>query len=165
MQIDYQISEDDFVAAANLADRKRSVLSAIRYFKLHFFLALTLVLILIAVFVTHEYTIAYALLAWMILLLLLGRLRVSIYRRRIRKNPNSHLLRSLDIDGESLYFKTADSEGRAAWQAFSKVAEDDRVFVLFQRGDRLYIPIPKRELTPAQIPELRALFETHLPHK
>jgi hypothetical protein len=36
---------------------------------------------------------------------------------------------------------------------------------LIQQGNLLFVPIPKRQLTPAQADEVRSVFETYLPRK
>ena len=51
------------------------------------------------------------------------------------------------------------------WRVWGSFVEDAKSFVLVQRRSSIFMPIPKRELTPDQINELRALFETHLPNK
>jgi hypothetical protein len=73
--------------------------------------------------------------------------------------------RTLEIDNTSLHFTSASSDGRTSWQAYIKFAESNETFILFQQGNQIFIPIPKRELSPPQIDELRSLFETHLPRK
>ena len=52
-----------------------------------------------------------------------------------------------------------------SYSFYSKFAEDDHSFVLVNQGGNGFSFIPKRELSSAQITELRSHFETHLPRK
>ncbi|MGI4828682.1 MAG: YcxB family protein [Janthinobacterium lividum] len=42
---------------------------------------------------------------------------------------------------------------------YTEFAENAKTFVLFQKGSQLFIPIPKRDLNPLQIEELRMLMK------
>jgi hypothetical protein len=64
-----------------------------------------------------------------------------------------------------LSFKTETSDSRVPWNSYTKFAEDEKTFILFQQGNQIFIPIPKRELSSSQIDELRSIFEFHLPRK
>jgi len=76
-----------------------------------------------------------------------------------------HGRRSIDADSDGLHFSSDSSDGHTNWQTYIKYAENDRAFLLFQQGNQIVAPIPKRELAPAQIDELRALFEAHITRK
>src|SRR5579871_1394260 len=165
MQIQYQISEDDYVSAGKLAMRKRSKLAA---YQLYFWSALGVLIIaagVIAAIGKSSFSGMLPVLLWGSILLLLPLLWGYQFRRVYRKAPLLRDPRTLDIDDNALHFATANSEGRTTWEAYIKFAENESVFILFQQGNQIFVPIPKRELAPVQIPEPRSLFETHLPRK
>lgn len=66
------------------------------------------------------------------------------FRRVYRKAPLLRDRRTLDVDDQALRFKTANSEGRAPWEAYIKFAENKDTFILFQQGNQIFIHIPKR---------------------
>jgi hypothetical protein len=81
---------------------------------------------------------------------------------QFRSSPNLHGLQQLDASESGIQLKTSESETRSTWKAYSKFAENSRVFVLFYPGDRTFVPIPKSALNSAQVTELRSLFKASL---
>lgn len=166
MHIDYQISENDFVVAANLAMRKRSWLAL---FTLYLLPCIGAILVATATVTL----IAGTTLSSVLSLLLLGLFWICLptvfypfqFRRSYRKTPLLRERRSLDLDQDSLRFSSETSDSRTSWRTYTKFAENARTFILFQQGNQVFIPISKRELTESQITELRSLLEAHLPRK
>jgi hypothetical protein len=165
MRIEYQISEDDFVSAAKLAMRKRSAFAG---YRIYIWPVLGAVLILfgaVAAIGKRDVSGLWPVMLWGSILLALPMLWAFQFRRVYRKSPMLQGRRTLEIDDTSLHFTSANSDGRTNWQAYIKFAESNETFILFQQGNQIFIPIPKRELSQSQITELRSLFETHLPVK
>jgi hypothetical protein len=69
----------------------------------------------------------------------------------------------VDLDETGIHYISPSGETRMEWKVFGSFAEDTSSFVLVQRGSTIFMPIPKRELSPPQIIELRTLLQTHLP--
>jgi len=82
-----------------------------------------------------------------------------------RKMAQLHGSYRVDLNETGIHYIAPAGESRVEWRAWSTFAEDASTFVLVQRGGGMFMPIPKRELTPTQITDLRSLFETHLPTK
>jgi hypothetical protein len=168
MYIEYQITEDDFASAGQLAVQTKSKFAAGQRYILVVLGAFLIVCGAIAAVSRHALSGLWAGLLW-------GSLLLSIavfygfygyqFRRVYRKAPLLRERRSLDIDDRTLQFKTETSEGRTTWDAYIKFAENKDTFILFQQGNQIFVPIPKRELSPPQIDELRALLAAHLPRK
>ena len=87
------------------------------------------------------------------------------FRRTYRKMPLFLERRSAEINDASVVFHSPSVNSETTWNAYSKFAEDPSNFVLYMQGNRMFVPIPKRELSPADIDELRALFRINLPRK
>jgi hypothetical protein len=169
MQIEYQITEDDFESAAWLALRKGAIPGTFQFYYGLAFIALWIFLCLAPVLATPNIrsfvdsllfaSFGFAILSWR---LLFTKFK---FRREYRRSPLLHLRTSLEIDAMGPHFKTSESDSRSSWQTYSKYRESKSTFLLSPSGNKIFIPIPKRELSQAQITELRTLFETHLPHK
>jgi len=165
MQITYQIDENDFVAAGRLAMRTRSRLARYKLYILPFFGVLLIAFSAITAIERPSINGLWPAILWGTLLLCVPLLWNYQFRRAYRKTPLLRDRRTLDLDSSHLSFKTETSDGRAPWSSYTKFAEDEKIFILFQQGNQLFIPIPKRELSPSQIEELRSIFETYLPRK
>jgi hypothetical protein len=162
MQIEYEISEDDFVFAARLAVAKRNRKSRYALYVVPVF---GTVLILCGAFMTisqGSLSGMWPVFVWGTFLLLIPAINRYQYRRQYRKMPMFHGKRLLEIDDTSLHFVAPDSDSRTTWQVYTKYAENDHVFVLFQQGERMFIPLPKRDLSPLQVDELRTMFQTYI---
>jgi YcxB-like protein len=165
MQIAYQIDETDFVSATRLAMRTRSKLA--RY-KLYLFPLLGVFLIAVGVLAAirrQDITGLWPVLMWGTILLCVPFLWNYQFRRVYRKIPLLRDRRTLDLESSHLSFRTETSDSRAPWSSYTKFAEDEKTFILFQQGNQIFIPIPKRVLSSSQIDEVRSIFESHLPRK
>jgi len=169
MHIEYQISVDDFEAAAWLALRKRSVPGWFRFYYFSGFVMLWVAINFLPMVATRTLrsfiesilgaSFGLAMLAFQLLFLKFK------FCREYRESTLLHLRTNADIDAIGVHFSTQESDSRSSWQVYSKWSEGKSAFILSPRGNRTFVPIPKRELTPTQITELRSLFETHLPRR
>jgi hypothetical protein len=165
MHIEYQISEDDFVSASRLAQRTRNLFARAQTY---FFPAIGFVIIasgIISLFTGGPIKVLWPIILWGCFILCIPLLNKFQIRRIYRKTPLLQDRRTLDLDSSALRFATHNSDSRAPWETYTRFAENEETFILFQQGERIFIPIPKHELSPSQITELRSLFETHLARK
>jgi YcxB-like protein len=168
MHIEYQITEDDFASAGRLAVQVKSKFAAGQRYILAVLGAFLIVFGAIAAVSQHALSALWPAFLWGSILLCIAVLYGFYgyqFRRVYRKAPLLRERRTLDVDDSTLQFKTATSEGRTTWDAYIKFAENKDTFILFQQGNQIFVPIPKRELSPPQIDELRTLFTAHLPLK
>ena len=165
MHIEYQISEDDFATAAKLAMRKRSKRAAFQIYLFPVFGALLIASAAITAIAKHNFSGTWPIALWGTALFCFPLFWSYQFRRVYRKTPLLRNRRTLDLDDSHLYFKTENSDSRAPWQTYTKFFEDDNTFILFQQGNQIFIPIPKRELSPSQITELRSIIGSHLSRK
>ncbi len=82
-----------------------------------------------------------------------------------RKNPLYAEARTLQADFTGTHMRSESSSSDAAWTNYEAYAEDRHSFLLIHRGNQIFFPIPKRDLSPAQIEEVRCTFETYLPRR
>jgi len=168
MHIEYQITEDDFASAGRLAVQTKSKFAAMQRYVLVVLGALVIACGIIAAMAEQALSGLWAPLFWGSILLAIAVLYGFYgyqFRRVYRKAPLLRERRTLDIDDHTIQFKTASSESRTAWDAYIKFAENKDTFILFQQGNQIFVPIPKRDLTASQIDDLRSLLATHLPRK
>lgn len=168
MHIEYQITEDDFASAGRLAVQTKSKFAAMQRYVLVVLGTLVIACGIIAAMAEHALSGLWAPFIW-------GSILWGIavpygfygyqFRRVYRKAPLLRECRTLDIDDHNIQFKTATSESRVPWDAYIKFAENKDTFILFQQGNQIFVPIPKRDLTASQIDGLRSLLATHLPRK
>jgi hypothetical protein len=165
MHIEYQISEDDFISTAKLAIRKRSRYAFVRVYIIRVFGAILIASALVLYILSRQIATVWPIALWGLLVLCAPILWTYQFHKQYRKMPMLHGRRSLDIDETGTHFITPEVDSRISWESFIHFAENDDSFVLFQQGSRIFIPIPKRELTTTQIEELRTILSTHLPSK
>jgi YcxB-like protein len=168
MHIEYQINEDDFASAGRLAVQAKSRWAGIQRYFLAGFGVLLIVCGVITGIIGHAFSALWGSLLWGAILLGISVLYGFYgyqFRRIYRKSPLLTERRTLDVDEHNLQFKAASSEGRTTWEAYIKYAENKDTFIIFQQGNQIFIPIPKRDLTAPQIDELRTLLQAHLPRK
>jgi hypothetical protein len=158
MHIEYRITEKDYRAAAQLVMRKRTALSLVDFYGPYLFALVWIAGCVITSYVTNSQL--DMILTLGVVPLMFGFL--SMRRKRIRqeylKAKAFHLLQTLDLDGNGLRLVTTAGTARSAWTVYSKFQEDEKSFVLFLQGSQAFVPIPKGELTLAQIDELRSLL-------
>jgi hypothetical protein len=165
MRIEYQISEEDFVAAGKLAMRKRFKRAAVQIYLFPIIGAVFLAAAAITAIAKHNLSAMWPIMLWGAILVCIPLLWSYKFRRVYRKTPPLHDRRTLDLDDTHLSFKTQNSNSRTPWQSYTRFFEDDKTFILFQQGNQFFVPIPKHELSPSQITELRSIFASHLSRK
>jgi hypothetical protein len=165
MHIEYRITDKDYRSAAMLAMRKRSSVSALEYYGPHLFAILWLAVILIPAYLHPDQDLD--------LLLTLGIVPVimgfiTMRRKRLKQEYKKlkmlHLLQVLDLDTNGLRLVTTAGISRSAWKVYDRFAEDQKSFILFVAGTTSIMPIPKGELTFAQIDELRTMLKARFPN-
>jgi hypothetical protein len=166
MHIQFFINERDYKAAALLAMRKRSNLSALDYYGPY---VVTVIWVAASVipspFNNYLEQPVNLLLTLGVIPIFIGvmALRRRTMTREYRKLRNLHPLQAVDIDGIGLRNSTTDAIVRTDWKVYSKYAEDKNSFVLFHAESVLFFPVPKSNLTYPQVDELRNLLEAHMP--
>jgi hypothetical protein len=165
MHIEYQLSESDFVAASQFSSHRRTPWRRIR---------LWLIRLLGAVFVVQgalllsqpgNKVVNALIFLYGALLCLFSVVTRLLYKRKFRKMTQLHGRYILDPDETSFRYVAPSGETKMEWKVWGSFAEDANSFVLVQRGSSMFMPIPKRELSPEQIAELRILFQTHVARK
>jgi hypothetical protein len=162
MEFSYQLNADDYASASFLAMRKRSIATLI---SLYVLVALGFLFLALALFLglaLRDWSSAPVLVAVGLFFPALVLTYPYRFRGQFRKSPVHQERKSVIVDDSGVQIQIESGESRTKWTVFSKYAESDKAFVLFQQGNRIFIPISKRELTPGQISELRAIFDAHL---
>jgi hypothetical protein len=164
MHIEYRITDKDYRSAAMLAMRKRSSMSAVEYYGPYLFAILWVAVSIIPAYFHPD--------ADLDLLLTLGIVPIVMgflvmRRKQIKKEYTKlkmfHLLQVLDLDTNGLRLVTTAGTSRSAWTVYDRFVEDQKSFILFLAGSTAIVPIPKGELTLAQIDELRTMLVARLP--
>jgi hypothetical protein len=166
MHIEFRISEKDYRAATMLAMRKRSTSSSLDYYGPYIF-----GVIWIAAAVIPSPLNGYlkdqidSLMTFGVVPIVVGFLamRRKGIKRDYAKLKSFQLLQILDLDSTGLRLVTTAGVTRSSWKIYSKFAEDAKTFVIYLQESHDFLPIPKGELTLAQIDELRALLAARLP--
>lgn len=168
-QINYQISEQDYLAAQKLAIRNhpreatRLVFRILPFWGLFLALGILWPMFLQPIFLRRFQwnigTIMGLPLSALLLCfpLLLNHGRKAAYRR----NASLHGRRSVAMDEQGLSFQGPNYSSQLKWPIFVKFAEDSKAFVLFQSNGSFNL-IPKRQLSPQQISDLREAFTRHI---
>jgi hypothetical protein len=162
MQIEYEISEQDFLDAQKLAMRKHPSRNSRLIFRLLPFWGLFLSLGMIWGGLKQG-------LSWNLLPgFLLGLLFLSsawllklAQRKMYRQSPSLHGKRTMILNETGLSFSGPSFSSNIDWSFFQRFEEDDRVF-LFWQSRQIFNIVPKRELSPGQISELRQAFTQNI---
>jgi YcxB-like protein len=163
-QINYEISEQDFLDAQKLAIRKhpkratRLILRILPYWGLLVFLGVAWP-IFTGGFEWHSAMVAP--LAFGVFALSSPLLLTRAQRAAYRKTTSLHGLRTLSMDEQGLSFEGSNFSSQLKWPFFLDFAEDNKSFVLYQ-SNHIFHPIPKRQLSPQQISDLRDAFTRHI---
>ena len=70
----------------------------------------------------------------------------------------------MEADARGIRVVSAVSDGRFDWQVLDRFAENDRVFLLVQQGGRVFFPVSKRQMMPAEVEEFRSLCTMYILH-
>jgi hypothetical protein len=166
MHIEFRVTESEYRAAATLAMRKRSSMSAFDYYLPHLFAIIWLTGSAIPTPLNNYLAEPVDLLLTLgVLPIFLGFLflRRKSMKEDYRKQKNLHLHQALDLDMNGLRLITTAGTTRSAWDTYSKFAEDGKSFVLFRKLDETIVPIPKNHLSILQVDELHNLLTARLP--
>lgn len=167
MHIEYRVNERDYRSASKLADKKRSNLSALEHFWPYLF-AIAWVSIgflpgggnLDPSADTDDLYFELAAIPLVIIFLWGRRLRI---KREYEKLRQFRLLYALDLDVNGLRLVTSLGTTRTSWSLYTKYAENNDVFILYEEGKYTFFPIAKQHLTEPQVIELRLLLNAYLP--
>jgi hypothetical protein len=165
MQIEYQLSEGDFVHATEFSTLRRTFWKRIRLWLFRLLGLFVVAVSLAALSSAGSKQIGVFLLLCGLFLCFHSVITKMGAKRRFKKMTQLHGSFVVDIDANGIHYTAPAGESNMDWRVWGSFAEDRNSFVLVQRGSRMFMPIPKRELSQTQIAELRTLFETHLPHK
>jgi hypothetical protein len=158
MHVEYEVTKRDYVSAAMLAAHKGPLSIRLRYYYVYAFAILWLV-VTVATSRTDGH--------WNIVDMLFGFGFVAVmalfvwakFAREYQRSANLHGIQQLDANESGVRFVTTESDTRSTWKAYSKFAENSKVFILFHPGNKTFIPIPKSALNSEQATELRSLFK------
>jgi hypothetical protein len=166
MHIEYRISERDYQSASTLARRKSSNVSAFdHYFPYIFSVAWVVAGVIPSTANAQPADSSDLFFELGVIPVLVGFLwkRRSRLRREYEKASGLHLLHQLDLDASGLRLVTTMGTTRTSWQVYTKFAENENVFILFQEKKLGFLTVVKEFLTTLQIDELRALLLAHIP--
>jgi len=159
MQIEYEISEQDFIDAQRLAI-KNSPVRLVRWTRwvLPLF-GVSLLIFLINAVAKQGFSIrAIPGLAFCLLFISLPLLSRSKQKKLYAKNTAMHGKMFLEASGEGLQFRGPTFSSQVGWSNFCKFFEDEKSFVLYKTSQVFNI-VPKRGLSPDQITSLRGYLE------
>jgi hypothetical protein len=163
MHIEFRITDKDYRAATMLAMRKRSTMSSVEYYGPYLFAILWVATSLIPAYLHPDQDLDL-LLTLGVMPIIMGFLvlRRKTIKREYKKHKSFQLLQVLDLDTNGLRLVTTAGTTRSAWKVYERFVEDDKSFIMFIAGSTAILPIPKGELTLAQIDELRSLLIARL---
>lgn len=162
MHIDYEINEQDYVAAQSLALKKmRPSMGRFLAFAPWFGLFL-LVFIVQAVFKRGFSTNFIPGLSVPLFCLVLPITSRRSIRKSYAKSSNMHGPLTLDADEDGLSFRGQTFASEVSWDHFASFYEDKKTFVISQRGQTVFNILPKRCLSAEQTSTLRELFSRYI---
>jgi hypothetical protein len=168
MHVDFEISESDYVAAAQLYHRTRNSVTRILAVLVvaSRFLRVAIVLGLVAYADIEDRSLW--LVAAIAAVLLVPMTRLYFIRRKLgaiyRANPAIRLEKWLEIDANGIANQGAEGTSLRPWTDFLRVEESRRVFILCMRRSAGYLILPKKHMTSAQRGEFRRMIQENLPN-
>jgi YcxB-like protein len=166
MHIEYQISEADYIAAIRLFQRSHSRFAQLKRYLLPVLCVVPISGAVFLLVVTQGRGFLQVVSTFIIFCVPIYNLLFESRRlaQRYRESPGIQFRNYVDVDAKGFHLIDAASDRRTPWQDFSAFAEDDTTFIILvtMDGKKKFVITPKRELTPAQIDEFRALLQTHL---
>lgn len=167
MHIEYRINEADYRSAAELAMRRRSNMSSLDYFLPYIFSIIWVAAALITGAADDGFSdsadIIFVFGAVPVLIGLLWRRR-KVFASDFLRLSVLHPLQILNLDTSSITRGIGKEAIKTPWNFYTKFAENQRVFILYQEGSHHFLPIVKSHLTLLQVDELRSLLLARLPH-
>jgi hypothetical protein len=161
--IEFQISEADYLAAVRLHSRTRRGGWIKLYVLPPIFLLLALPLLPVC-FVSWR--MAFTIFP-LVVALAQPAANIFLNRRRLVRHYRSNIAiqsrNFINIDEAGDHSRDVATDRFTPWAKFSGYTEGKKTFLRHLPETKQFYITPKRELTEAQITELRALFKTHLP--
>jgi SRSO17 transposase len=84
-------------------------------------------------------------------------------RQQFRTSPFARGERALTINENGIATTFPNATAQYGWQAFTRYRETDLSILLFTSPYSIGVWIPKREMSPQQIDELRHILKARLP--
>ena len=166
MHIEYEISESDYVAAVSLCRRTTERAALLRIYVLPAMCALLAVPLGVALIewkgLALEIIPAMFFVLCPLLNVLLWRYKLS---ERYRENIALHSRNFVDIDDRGCRMQDVATDRFTPWSEISGYAESRTMFIRFLDHRGQFQMTPKRELTEAQIEELRGMLASRLPRR
>lgn len=162
MHIDYEINEQDYVAAQSLALKKMRP-SMGRFLAFAPWLGLFLLVFIVQAVVKRGFSTNFipGLAVPLFCLILPITTRRSI-RKSYTKSTNMHGPLTLDVSEDGMSFRGQTFASEVSWDHFAQFYEDKKTFVISQRGQTVFNMLPKRCLSSEQTSTLRELFNRHM---
>jgi len=82
-------------------------------------------------------------------------------RRQFRNTPTAQNPITIEALDSGLHIQSVHADSRVAWSAYVGWTEGKSVFVILPQP-RIYVPIPKRALTPEQLNEFREMLRRNI---
>jgi hypothetical protein len=167
MHIEYRINEADYRSAAELAMRRRSNMSSLDYFLPYIFSIVWVAAALITGAADDGFSDSSDLIfvfgAVPVLIGLLWRRR-KVFGADFLRMSVLHPLQILNLDTTAITRGIGKEAIKTPWSFYTKFAENQKVFILYQEGSHHFLPVVKSHLTVLQVDELRSLLLARLPH-
>ena len=162
MHIDYEINKQDYVAAQRLALKKMRA-SAARFLAFAPWLGLFLLVFIGQAVWKRGFSTNFipGLVVPLFFLVLPFTTRRSV-RKSYAKSANMHGPLTLDVDEDGLSFRGRTFTSEVSWDHFARFYEDEKSFVISQRGQTVFNILPKRCLSPEQTSTLRDLLSGNI---
>jgi len=162
MHIDYEINEQDYVAAQRLALKKMRP-SMGRFLAFAPWLGLFLLVFIGQAVWKRGFSTNFipGLVVPLFFLVLPFTTRRSV-RKSYAKSANMHGPLTLDVDEDGLSFRGRTFTSEVSWDHFARFYEDEKSFVISQRGQTVFNILPKRCLSPEQTSTLRDLLSGNI---
>jgi hypothetical protein len=162
IETSYSLTENEYIEAQFLYQRKKSKRAQIMRYALIAILAGSFVTILLTAPAANLLTPIAAIPAvFLVMLIFLPLIQRRAFRKRFKTEAVNCTNVEVRLDDDGYHGDVAGvGSGTIRWEAFSMFAESPNVFLLL-RGFTFH-PIPKRALLPWQQDELKLLVSRHL---
>jgi hypothetical protein len=159
MHVDYEISEKDYLDGQRLA-----IKSSIRMVRWTRFVLPSLGALLVVSLILGIFTQGFSVrmlpgLALGLFFLFIPCLSKRKQKAVYAKSNALHGRLTLDVDDSGIQFVGPITSAKVAWTYFGKFFEDETVFVLYQKNQTIFHPIPKRALSADQVVRFRQYLE------
>jgi YcxB-like protein len=164
MKIVYRISEQDYMAAADLfvANQKPWYWRLLPH--LMYWLGVFVVAAQTAYLVArphHDTAVVVACYAIGVLAMCLGSPLHRYFRRSYRNDHRFKHDWTTEFSDEGVHVVTPFSDDRAKWNAFVRFLESDKVFILFI-AESIWLIFPKHGFGPGEADQLRMLLQSNV---